>query len=94
MLWDFLKNRQLQGEKFRRQCGLGPYIADFYCARIKLVVEVDGSIHNETKEYDAERDAYLTGTGCRVLHVPAREIREHLQNVLESIRSEIASSSF
>jgi very-short-patch-repair endonuclease len=94
MLWDFLKNRQLLREKFRRQCGLGSYIVDFYCPRLHLVIEVDGNVHEETKEYDAERDAYLQGMGCRVIHFSAYEIREHIQKVLERIRSEIASSSF
>ena len=60
-LWQFLRAKQLNGKKFRRQHGIGPYIVDFYCDEGKIVVEVDGSVHdtNEAVEYDQERDNYF-----------------------------------
>ena len=94
MLWDFLKEKKLDGERFRRQCGIGSYIVDFYCARMKLVIEVDGDVHKDTIEYDAERDAYLTGAGCKVLRFSNKQVRDRVYDVIESIRSEIATSPF
>ena len=55
MLWERVRNRRLGGLKFRRQHPLGPYIVDFYCAEHRLVVEVDGPIHEGQKEQDALR---------------------------------------
>ena len=52
VLWELLKARRCGGYKFRRQHSIGPYIADFYCKAAKLVVELDGSIHEATAEYD------------------------------------------
>lgn len=94
MLWEFLKARKLLGEKFRRQHGIGPYIADFYCPRIKLVIELDGDVHKNTVEYDTERNAYLKGVGCKVLRFSNELIQKEIDRVLEFIRSEIVASSF
>lgn len=68
-LWELLKNRQCGGVKFRRQVGIGSYIADFYAHDIKLVVELDGPIHDsqEAKEYDAVRDSYFKELGLTTL---------------------------
>ncbi len=59
MLWERVRNRRLGGLKFRRQHPLGPYIVDFYCAEHRLVVEVDGPIHEGQKERNALRAEYL-----------------------------------
>ncbi len=69
LLWYQLRGGQLDGRKFRRQHGIGPYIVDFYCPEEKLAVELDGDIHNEpeVKEHDEIRDHYLTSHGVHVL---------------------------
>ena len=63
LLWAGLRKRQAKGLKFRRQHPIGPYIVDFYCAALRLVVEIDGGYHRERGEEDAERSAYLRERG-------------------------------
>ena len=66
-LWAALRDRRLGGWKWRRQVPLGPFIADFVCAELMLVVELDGGQHFEAAAYDARRTVYLEGMGYRVL---------------------------
>jgi len=84
-LWERLRNRRLEGLKFRRQHPLGPYIVDFYCAEHRLVVEVDGPIHLRRREEDALRDEYLTRYGYHVLRIRNDEVENDLEAVLERI---------
>ncbi len=85
-LWQALKGKQLDGWRFRAQHPVGRFILDFYCPARKLVVEVDGDVHAEQAERDAERTAYLQGHGYQVLRFPNVEIEAHLPEVLEAIR--------
>ena len=55
LLWRELRSRRLMGLKFRRQCPLGPYIADFACLDVKLVIELDGPVHREPAQQDRDR---------------------------------------
>ena len=86
LLWGNLRAGRLEGLKFRRQCWIGNYIADFVCIEAKLVVEADGSQHGETEEYDVRRDAYLRREGYRVIRLWNNEVTENLEGVLEAIR--------
>ena len=84
-LWyDFLRNYPL---RFSRQKILGKYIADFYCAKAKLVVELDGSQHYDDNNVikDAERTAFLEGYGLKVIRIPNNEINKNFQGVCEYI---------
>jgi len=72
LLWKLLRNRRLAALKFRRQFPLGPYVLDFVCLRIGLVVELDGPFHDP--EHDATRDAWLAEQGFRVLRPTNREV--------------------
>lgn len=84
-LWyDFLRAYPV---RFFRQKVLGKYIADFYCARAKLVIELDGSQHYEDRniENDAARTAFLEAYGLRVLRVPNNEISRNFRGVCELI---------
>ncbi|MBW8874114.1 MAG: endonuclease domain-containing protein [Acidobacteria bacterium] len=87
-LWEHLRDRRLLGLKFRRQVPIGPYVADFYCHELRLILELDGSIHEEKSQisHDVNRDANLQVLGYRVLRATNREIHEHLESVLETIR--------
>ncbi len=69
MLWRELRGRRCSGLKFRRQCPLGPYVADFVCFEARLIVELDGPVHNgpAEKAHDKRRDAWLRDQGFRVL---------------------------
>ena len=66
-LWVLLRDRRLNGIKFRRQVRLGRFVADFVCYRAKLVVEADGGVHRLKVEEDAARDAWLKAAGFTVL---------------------------
>nr|MCU4177914.1 endonuclease domain-containing protein [Marinilabiliaceae bacterium N1Y90] len=66
LLWNKLRDRQLAGLKFRRQHPIDLFIADFYCHEKRLVVEVDGEIHEYQKEYDEGRTAELERLGITV----------------------------
>jgi very-short-patch-repair endonuclease len=68
ILWQRLRGRQMRGLKFRRQEPLGNFIADFFCAPAKLVIELDGGSHEGRAEQDALRDAILRAEGYTVLH--------------------------
>lgn len=67
-LWGALRDRRLDGFKFRKQQPIGPFIADFVCQERRLIVELDGSQHAES-ETDVRRDAFLDDRGYRVLRV-------------------------
>jgi len=68
-LWKMLKERQVQGLKFRRQHGLGPYIMDFYCPAICLCIELDGEVHKSSGAfaYDEARSRFLAENGIKVM---------------------------
>jgi len=66
-LWSLLRNRQLEGFKFRRQYTVGQYIADFICTEKGLIVEVDGGQHVDNREQDAERTQWLVSQGYKVI---------------------------
>jgi very-short-patch-repair endonuclease len=86
-LWQYLRNEQLEGRKFRRQHGIENYIVDFYCASERLIIELDGEHHSEGETYfnDCVRDARLQQLGYRVLRFSNYHISENLQAVLNQI---------
>ncbi len=84
-LWyDFLRTYPV---RFSRQKVLGKYIADFYSAQAKLVIELDGSQHyeDENKEKDIERDTFLEGYGLKILRIPNNEVTRNFRGVCEYI---------
>ena len=88
-LWLFLKNRQLEGVKFRRQEPMGRYILDFVSYERKIVIELDGGQHAENKKKDKERDAWLNSQGYEVLRFWDNEVLKNKDGVLESIRQKL-----
>jgi adenine-specific DNA-methyltransferase len=82
-LWYRLRDRRLEGFKFRCQWSLGPYVADFCCIRARLIVEADGGQHNEKK--DARRTRWLKQKGFRVLRFWNNDILTNIDGVLETI---------
>ena len=83
-LWHYLRLRQLAGHRFRRQCPVGPYIADFACPERRLIVELDGGQHAGSA-LDRCRDAYLYRCGFRVLRFWNNLVFENLEAVLFEI---------
>jgi very-short-patch-repair endonuclease len=86
-LWQRLRNRQLNGAKFRRQSLIGPYIGDFFCLEAPMVAELDGSQHGEERERQADerRTEYLKSQGYRVLRFWNEEVLNNIDGVLETI---------
>lgn len=84
-LWTLLKNRQINGLKFRRQHPIDPYVVDFYCADARLVIELDGDSHQERRGYDAQRTAYLTDKGYRVIRFTNEQIKNACEDVVSAI---------
>jgi len=91
LLWKYLRDRRLDGIKFRRQQPLGPYIADFFSEEAALVVEADGARHFPRPEADRVRDAWLSAVGLRVLRLSNHEILAHTDRALRRIRRAVAS---
>ena len=90
LLWQFLKVNKL-GVRFKRQHPIWLYIADFYCHEIKLVIEVDGSIHNvkEVMEHDMIREEDILSLGIKVIRFTNNEIRTQIENVIDKIETVI-----
>jgi very-short-patch-repair endonuclease len=87
ILWDYLRNNRFKGAKFRRQHPVGFYIADFYCHKSKLIIEVDGEIHlkEEARLYDEKRTADLNEMGIKVMRFKNDEVLNQIKGVLEKI---------
>jgi len=83
-LWRLLRDRRLNGLKFRRQVPVGPYIVDFLCVGARLIVEADGSQHAESRR-DIIRDAYLATQGWKVLRFWNNDALHNRQGVRETI---------
>jgi len=86
LLWFYLKRKQL-GVRFKRQHPIWMYIADFYCHELKLVIEVDGSVHNVTEvlENDHRREEDLSSFGIKVIRFKNSEVKNKIEQVVERI---------
>jgi len=88
LLWHELKQKKL-GVSFTRQKPIGNYIADFYCLEKNLVIEIDGSSHDNKYEYDVVRDKYMESLGMRVLRISDKDVKHDMNNVLIWIKHNI-----
>lgn len=86
-LWLFLKNKEFQGLKFFRQYSVGGYILDFYCPKLRIGVELDGSQHNkkEIKDYDKNRERILQASNIKIIRFWNDEVMRDVEKVLEKI---------
>lgn len=86
-LWSLLKGSQLKDRKFRRQQSIGNYIVDFCCASEKLIIELDGEVHNNpvATANDFERDEYLKSLGYRILRFENKMVFDYTGTVLDEI---------
>lgn len=89
-LWWYLRREQF-GVKFRRQHGIGGYIVDFFCKEKRLIVEVDGEIHNTkaNQEYDSVRDKFITDFGYLILRISNSEVDNDIEAVLKKIKDKL-----
>ena len=84
-LWQKLRNKQIHGNKFRRQFVLGNYIVDFVCLDKRLIIEVDGGQHMDNVDYDLQRDKWLKKQNFKVLRFWNNQVLNEIDSVLEVI---------
>jgi very-short-patch-repair endonuclease len=89
-LWQALRKSQLDNRKFRRQHSIENFIVDFYCPAEKLIIEVDGKVHDNfvNNEYDFNRTKQLNELGFRIIRFSNEDVKNHLDLVLEAIKQE------
>ena len=88
VLWTYLKNKKLDGRKFRRQHSINNFIVDFYCPKEKIIIELDGAYHLEfmQEQLDYERDQLLERLGFKILRFENKLVFEDIEMVLTAIR--------
>jgi uroporphyrinogen-III synthase len=86
-MWSLLRDRRLRGIKFRRQFPIGTFVADFCCYDLKLVIEVDGGVHETAPQMasDENRDIYLQARGYTILRFSNQRVLEEPSGVLDEI---------
>ena len=91
-LWHALRGRRFENHKFRRQVAIGNYVVDFVCYAKRLIVEVDGSQHEES-QHDNKRDAWLKGEGFRVVRIWNNYVLQNLDGALAMIADDLTLPS-
>ena len=86
LLWEAVRKRRLNGVRFRRQHPLGPFVVDFFTAERKLIVEIDGTVHDTQAEADAERQAVIESAGYRFVRLRSEDVEADLATALRAIR--------
>jgi very-short-patch-repair endonuclease len=91
LLWNYLKVNEW-GYKFRRQHPLFMYVADFYCHQLKLIIDIDGSIHEleDVKRNDAVRENHLKSLGLKIIRFKNEDVMNNLETVLVQIKKYIS----
>ncbi|MCX8092836.1 MAG: DUF559 domain-containing protein [Candidatus Goldbacteria bacterium] len=92
ILWNFLRNRRMNGYKFKRQFQIGNYIVDFVCLDKKFIIELDGGQHSNNRK-DLIRDAFLKSNGYKILRIWNNEFLLNKKSVLEMIKNTIDTLS-
>lgn len=93
LLWQHISRDKIFGLRFLRQYSVGPYILDFYCAKLRLGVEVDGEVHNEKerKLYDKDREKYLKNLDIEVIRFWNDDVLKNIRDVLKELQDKIKS---
>lgn len=90
LLWQkVLRGKRFGGYKFLRQKPIGPYVVDFYCAELQLLIEIDGDSHAEQQKYDAARTLFLEQQSLRVLRYANRDVLNNLPGVCEHLQQQL-----
>jgi len=90
IFWKVLRDRRMEDFKFRRQMPIGPYIADFACPSIRLIVELDGGVHDLRVEQDAVRDAWLSANGWTVIRFRNQAVLINPALLFQAVRDHAA----
>ena len=93
LLWERIKSNQIGGFRFKAQHPISSYIADFYCHKLKLVIEIDGDNHSaiDQKEYDSGRTFDLEQFGISVLRFSNDSIETNIDHVVDQIKDHCLS---
>ena len=88
ILWLRLKGKQIEGLKFRRQFGVGPYVLDFYCPELRLAIELDGEVHNTSwgEAHDEIRTKFLMENNINVLRFKNEVVYQNIEAIVQEIR--------
>ncbi len=92
ILWQAIRSRRLDGRKFRRQQPIGAFVVDFFCGSERLIVEVDGRIHESQQERDQQRQELLESLNLKVLRVTSQQVETNLNSVLIVIQESFNST--
>ena len=86
-LWNYLKEKKLDGKRFTKQHSINNYIVDFYCASERLIIELDGEVHNNpvSEAYDDARTAYFQQMNYSVIRFENKLVFDQLEAVLQEI---------
>lgn len=90
MWYQVLGKKNFEGIRFLRQCPIDNYIVDFYCARLKLVIEIDGDSHADQEMYDVRRSKVLEGYGIKIIRYNNRDVMNNLEGVYEDLQLQIS----
>jgi very-short-patch-repair endonuclease len=93
ILWEALRNRRLEGRKFRRQHPIGTFVVDFFCQEEGLIVEIDGAVHESQQNLDRQRQELLESLCLRFVRVSSALVETDLSTALETIRQSFLPSS-
>ena len=85
LLWQQLQKKKFKGLTFNRQISIGNYIVDFFCAKAKVVIEIDGKSHTEKAEYDRQRDEFLQSQGLTIIHIEHMLVIHRLDFVMHDL---------
>jgi very-short-patch-repair endonuclease len=88
IVWEHIRNNKL-GVRFKAQHPIERFIADFYCHKYKLVIEIDGDIHDNQKEYDIGRTAEMEKYGIKVIRFSNSEVENDIEKVINSIKNNL-----
>jgi len=91
ILWYWLRNNNLKGCKFRRQYGVGNFVLDFYCPKLRLGIELDGDSHftDQAKTYDEKREQFIKLQGIKIIRFKNTDVSQNIEAVVEEISRHI-----
>lgn len=90
LFWNQVKNKQFKGFDFDRQKIIGNYIVDFYCSNCNVVIEIDGSSHDDKQAYDKERENFLESLGLVVIHIPVVDVMNNMNGIMTMLEEHSA----
>ena|SRR6056297_674645 len=91
LIWEMIRNKQLDGYRFRCQHPIYRYVLDFYCHEAMLAVEIDGDVHKKREDYDGYRDEFLKSIGITTFRFSTEEVMSNINFVLNNIRTSLES---